>query len=275
MSRRAAVAATVVLLASTSRAQSSSHEHGDQGEHDEELTGPLPAPSAAPALPEQAGMLRVPGGRFGYGVRESKGVAHDAVLRPFWLDRTEVTVGTYEACVAAGTCALPARTSPYCTFGRGDPALPISCVKHSAAASYCAARGARLPTEAEWELAAKGTAPRQYPWGDTRALCAMAATLRSDQTAKSCTGSGPGRVGTHPLGRSPYGIEDLAGNLEEWTADFYAEPLPAAPPQSGSSFVLRGGSWLLGPSAAKTTARSAGSSMEAGPGVGFRCAKGA
>lgn len=277
MIRRGGALLAMLLCTGTSQAQSTSEEEGDQGEHDEAVAaaaGSLPAPGAALSLPEHAGMLRIPGGRFPYGPRDAK-PGREAVVRPFWLDRTEVTVGAYQACVAAGTCALPARTSPYCTFGLGDPALPISCVKHASAVAFCASRGARLPTEAEWELAAKGTTPRQYPWGDTRPVCAVSATLRSDHTAKSCTGNGPAQVGTHPLGRSPYGIDDLAGNVEEWMADFWSEPLPAAPPQSGASFVLRGGSWLLGPSYAKTTARSAGSSMEAGPGVGFRCAKGA
>lgn len=270
-----AALAVSVFVAGTSQAQSTSDDHGDQGEYDEEMSrgaGASPTDVTAPPA-EHANMVRVPGGRFAYGPSEPKGAARETVVQPFLLDRTEVTVGAYRACVAVGTCAVPARTSPYCTFDLGDPALPISCVRHAAAVSFCASRGARLPREAEWELAAKGPSPRAYPWGDTQPLCAVSATLRGEHTAKSCTGGVPARVATHPLGRSPYGIDDLAGNVEEWTADFYAEPRPAAPPRAGASFVLRGGSWLLSPSAAKTTARTAGSSMEAGPGVGFRCAK--
>lgn len=267
----------VVLLATTAPkmtfAQSTSDEHGDQGEHDEEAhAAEQPVARSLPSaetLPEQAGMVRIPGGRFVFG-------AHAAVvLHPYWLDRTEVTVGAYKACVGAGRCVLPERTSPYCSFELGDDQLPISCVKHAAAVAFCRQRGARLPSEAEWEHAAKGHGERSYPWGDGRPSCQVAATLRGDKTAKSCTGKRPAPVGTHPLGRSPFGIEDLAGNVEEWMADFWLEPLPPVPPQSGASFVLRGGSWLLGPGYARTTARSAGSAMEAGPGVGFRCAKGA
>lgn len=224
---------------------------------------------------EPAGMLRIPGGRLTLGADAAGTALLEVVVRPFWMDRTEVDVGAYQACVTAGACESPARTSPLCTFALGDPALPVSCVTHSAANTFCTQRGARLPTEVEWEFAAKGTSQRPFPWGDAGPVCAVAATLRSDNTAKSCSGVRPARVGTHPRGRSPFGLEDLAGNLEEWTADYFVVPLPAVPPRSGSSFVLRGGSWLLGPSYAKTTARSSGAILEAGPGVGFRCAKGA
>jgi len=262
----------------TSHAQSTTGEQGDQGEHDDERHETDVAPRSLPAaenLPEHDGMVRVPAGRFWYGGRGVKDSGREQSVSSFWLDRTEVTVGAYRACVAAGSCALPARSSPYCSFTLGDDRLPISCVRHAAAAAFCRQRGARLPTEMEWEYAAKGRTERTYPWGEGRPMCQVAATLRSDRTAKSCTGARPAAVGTHPLGRSPFGIEDLAGNLEEWTADFWAEPLPLSPPQSGASHVLRGGSWLLGPAYARTTARSAGSALEAGPGVGFRCAKAA
>ncbi len=250
-----------LLTGGESRAQSARGEQAMDAE---------PATRAEPA-----GMLRIPGGRLTFGADATGASVHEVVVRPFWMDRTEVDVGAYQACVAAGRCALPARTSPLCTFALGDPALPVSCVNHSAASRFCTQRGARLPTEAEWEFAAKGISQRPFPWGDAGSACAVAATLRSDNTAKSCSGVRPARVGTHPRGRSPFGLDDMAGNLEEWTADYFVVPLPAVPPQAGSSFVLRGGSWLLGPSYAKTTARSSGSIMEAGPGVGFRCAKGA
>lgn len=275
-------AAVVVcaLCSARSSAQSTSEELGDQGEHEQQARQRERAPAASlppiQALPAHAGMIRIPGGRFQVSSRRGTEPGPDVTLHAYWLDRTEVTVGAYAACVSAGTCVLPARTSPYCSFELGDPLLPISCVGHAAAAAFCRQRGARLPSEAEWEYAARGgTAARAFPWGDAPPTCEIAATLRSDSTAKSCSGSRPARAGTHPLGRSPFGIEDLAGNLEEWVADFYVEPRPTAPPQSGASFVLRGGSWLLGPSYAETTVRSAGSAMEAGPGVGFRCAKGA
>ena len=271
--KRAALALLIVCMAAADlRAQSSTPEQGDQGEHDEEMREVVVAPPSAPVeqVPEHAGMLRIPGAAIVLG-------GNERTLKPYWLDRTEVTVAAYRRCVVAGACPVPGRSSPYCTFDRAGSSdeLPVSCVRHAGAVAFCMHRGARLPSEAEWELAARGRTEHKFPWGDARPACAVAATLRSDHTAKSCTGDGPARVGTHPLGRSPFGIEDLAGNVEEWTADFFVDPMPAAPPKSGASFVLRGGSWLLGPSYARTDARSAGSSMEAGPGVGFRCAKGA
>lgn len=279
MKRALLVLCCVPLLA---HAQSSSEEHGDEGEQEEESKPQLPPPRRHKRTPPRDavvdGMLHVPAGRFVFGRRRGAGPkderpTHEEAVRAFWMDRTEVTVGAFRACVNAGACTAPARTSAYCTFFAGDDALPINCVRFAAAEAFCAFRGARLPTEREWEYAAKGPREQRFPWGDLAPTCEVAATLRSDRTAKSCTGTLPARVASHPEGRGPFGHLDLAGNVEEWTADFYVEPLPAAPPRSGSSHVIRGGSWLLGPSYARTTARSAGSAMEAGPGVGFRCAK--
>lgn len=270
----------VLVVPLLSSAQSSSDEHGDEGEHEEEVKPRLAPPPRRPRPPALSadGMLRVGGGRFVFGRMHEGGAkderpTHEEVVRPFWLDRTEVTVGAYRACVAVSACPKPAETSSYCTFPLGDDALPVSCVRFSAASAYCRWRGARLPSEREWEFAAKGGKDQRYPWGDVAPTCEVAATLRSEKTAKSCTGKRPARVGSHPDGQGFFGHEDLAGNLEEWTSDFYVEPLPAAAPGSGASHVLRGGSWLLGPAYARTTARSSGSAMEAGPGIGFRCAK--
>jgi formylglycine-generating enzyme required for sulfatase activity len=81
-------------------------------------------------------------------------------------------------------------------------------------------------------------------------------------------------VGTHPSGASPFGVLDLAGNVEEWTSDWYAESVAeGAVPQAGASHVLRGGGWLSPPSMSRTSSRNWGSSLEAGPNVGVRCAK--
>ena len=95
----------------------------------------------------------------------------------------------------------------------------------------------------------------------------------SDMTGRSCT-KGPSRVGTHPAGATPLGVQDLAGNVEEWVADWYVENLAqGGAPAAGASHVLRGGGWQSGPSQARATARNWGSAAEAGPNVGFRCAK--
>ena len=111
----------------------------------------------------------------------------------------------------------------------------------------------------------------------------MAVTLVHDATGRSCA-KRPSRVGTHPLGGSPFGVMDLSGNVEEWTSDWYAESVPGlgvpglavgtgSAPSSGASHTLRGGGWLSAPSSSRTTSRNWGSVLEAGANVGFRCAR--
>ncbi len=198
---------------------------------------------------------------------------HVVTLKPFWIDRTEVTVGAYRACVTEGRCVVTPRTSAKCTYALGDAELPISCVRWIDADSFCRAKKKRLPSEAEWEFAARSTSKAIYPWGGTRSSCAAAATLMRDTTSLSCTGTRPSRVGTHASGASTLGVQDLSGNVEEWVEDYYAEHLAHVAPRAGSSRVLRGGGWLSTPSASRTTTRNWGSVVEAGPNVGFRCAR--
>ncbi len=191
-------------------------------------------------------------------------------MSPYWIDRTEVTVAAYAACVAAGACRRPARTSSACTYDGTEPDWPVSCVHWSDAEAYCHFAKKRLPSEREWEFAARGQSQTAYPWGSSRS-CAEALTLLSELSSRSCSPN-VARVGTHPSGASIFGVQDLSGNVEEWTADWYAESL-GPPPRAGSAHVLRGGGWMSPPSMARTTSRSWGSALEAGPNVGFRCAR--
>ncbi len=246
---------------------------------------PPPAPTStgsAPAghtgLPTRGGMIRLPGGRFTIGSAD-RGTApnerppHAVSVAPFWIDKIEVSVGGYRACVDARSCAAPSRASASCTYDLGDPELPVSCVHWKDADAYCRAQGKRLPREAEWEFAARGNLRVRYPFGNA-SHCGVAVTLLHESTGRSCGGTRPARVGAHPGGASQFGVLDLAGNVEEWTADWYVESLAeGAAPRAGASHVLRGGGWLSPPSMARTTARNWGSSVEAGPNVGFRCAK--
>jgi formylglycine-generating enzyme required for sulfatase activity len=241
-----------------------------------------PAPRAAivprPNLPTKDGMVRLPGGRFTMGSADrgaapNERPAHLVSLAPFWLDKTEVTVAKYRACVDAHACGLPEKTSPSCTFDLGEPELPISCVAWKEADAYCRFVGKRLPREAEWEYAARGTARVRFPWGAFPS-CTYAVTLLNEATGRSCGKRHPAVVGTHPAGASVFGVLDLSGNVEEWTSDWYVESLAeGALPRAGSAHVLRGGGWLSPPSMSRTTARNWGSSIEAGPNVGLRCAK--
>ncbi len=253
--------------------------HGGGGDNPYEEANPARAAIVRQAVVQRDGMLRLPGGRFIMGSSSSHAPpnerpAHAVVLPPFWIDRTEVTVGAYRACVDAGGCPRPARSSPTCTYDAGDPELPVSCVHWRDAEAYCHFAGKRLPGEAEWEYAARGTFATPFPWG-TLASCTNAVTLVVDQSANSCQPH-PARVGSHPSGASVFGVQDLAGNVEEWTADWYVESLgPGPAPRSGSARVLRGGGWLSTPTQSRTTARDWGSALEAGPNVGFRCARAA
>lgn len=272
-----------IAVATLSRAQN----HEEEGEESEK---PVPSATAAPhkpaapmalppvRVPMKDGMVRIAGATFTMGSSDKKSAPNEqparrATVKPFWLDRTEVTVGAYRNCVLRRACAAPKETSVQCTYRLGDADLPVNCVRFVDADAYCRFVSKRLPREAEWEYAARGTHAVRYPWGTSSTSCVTAATLRSEASGRTCTGDRPAKVGTHASGVSPFGILDLAGNVEEWVEDFYAESLKVGAPPSGSSHVLRGGSWLLPPSFARTTARNWGSAAEAGPSVGFRCAR--
>lgn len=270
---------------------------GDDGAEDHRPEGTPPAVRMAPtaamgrAPAFRAGMIRVVGGTFTAGRSDPHAPFNEHAVGPFavapyWIDRTEVTVGAYRACVTGGACTRPRKASPACTYDGSSSELPVSCVSWAEAAGYCRWRGKVLPTELQWELAARGAAALVgaavgaapgplYPWGSTSPSCFHALTLVHDGTARSCGGApGPAPVGSHPAGASPFGLQDMTGNVEEWMADDYVEARVVGPPaRGGASHTLRGGGWMTPPSAATTTARSWGSALEAGPNVGFRCAQ--
>lgn len=207
----------------------------------------------------------------------NEGPPHDVVISPFFIDRTEVTVEAYRACVDAGACRPPRVTSKLCTWTHNDPRLPMSCVSFDDAELFCASRGQRLPSEAEWEWAARGPSDRPWPWGHEPPGCDRAVTIKGDATAESCSPEGPRPVGSARSGASYFGLLDMGGNVEEWVGtiydDRYQTPAPSSSgPFAASARVLRGGSFLLPRAAARTTARSWASLEERGPGVGFRCA---
>lgn len=278
----------LLLLPALALAQTVPAHHDDGSEDDK------PAPSAAPfmalptssaprpaphvSVPEKEGMLLVPAARLLMGAEDKTAAPnerprHGVDVRAFWIDKTEVTVGVYAACVEARVCARPAKTSRACTFDLGDASLPVSCVHWHDAATYCRFAKKRLPHEAEWELAARGTSSAAYPWGGGTSSCFHAITLLKDNSGKGCVTGHPRRVGSLAAGASPYGLVDMSGNVEEWVEDWYVEKPTGTRPTSGASHVLRGGGWLSSPSASRATSRNWGSAMEAGPNVGFRCAR--
>jgi formylglycine-generating enzyme required for sulfatase activity len=183
--------------------------------------------------------------------------AHRVTVAGFRIDRTEVTERAWAACVAAGSCARPAAGfDPERT-----PLRPVTFVGWADAAAYCRFRGARLPSEAEWELAARGTDGRIYPWGDAAPTCELAHTRRCGET--------PADVGGRPGGASPLGALDMAGNVDEWVADAYA-PYGGGP-SDGSQRVARGGAYDAWHS--RSTARNALAPGYRDGWLGFRCAK--
>jgi formylglycine-generating enzyme required for sulfatase activity len=201
---------------------------------------------------DRAGYLPVPAGEFLMGANDGNSdekPQHTVYLDFFWIMQTEVTNVQYGWCVAAGGCTAPGSTasstrSEY--YGRTEYAdYPMINVDWMQADAYCRWAGGRLPTEAEWEKAARGTDGRIYPWGNEvpdarRANYATFASSVGDTTS----------AGNYPSGASPYGALDMAGNVWEWTADWYdayyyaRAPAPGrnpTGPASGDYRVLRGG----------------------------------
>ncbi len=239
-------------------------------------------------VPSEGGMLHLPAGEFQMGYdgplasEPNERPAHLVQVASFWIDQTEVTVGDMRSCIDRGDCGARLGAGPTCTLEHSDPKVAVNCVPWQAADAYCRAVGKRLPTEAEWEWAAGAGQKTRFPWGSVPPSCGVAVTLISNRSGASCSAHGPMGVGIHPRGASPFGAEDMAGNVEEWVADWYgdryevqASAVAASPsgPAFGVAHVLRGGGWMSRPRETRVTFRSWGSLNEAGPNVGFRCAR--
>ena len=209
---------------------------------------------------------------------------HRVTLDAFYIDETEVSVAAYETCVTAGTCRAP-REGGLCNANAPDRENhPINCVDWMQATAYCKWLGRRLPSEAEWEYAARGTDERQSPWGneppDSTRLnacggeCAETTRLYDAQDGWPATAP----VGTFKGGASPFGVLDIAGNVWEWTADWFGN-YPAEPatnphgPETGAARVFRGGGWGSHDAASvSATFRRAGKPTDSDDSLGFRCA---
>jgi serine/threonine protein kinase/Tol biopolymer transport system component len=203
--------------------------------------------------------------------------AHQVQLDSYWIYRTEVTNDMYEKCVSAGDCRLPVSNASETRKNYyGNPAYsnyPVLHIDWYAADQYCRWAGGRLPTEAEWEKAARGADGRLFPWGDAKPDSHLANTSKvvGDTTA----------VGLYPQGASVYGVLDMAGNVWEWVADWYAPDYYNESPQvnpAGPATVEkqlrtgRGGSWFWPEGFASSAFRDWWEPYQADNGVGFRCA---
>lgn len=210
--------------------------------------------------------ISIPGGSFSMGAGDEdadESPAHAVELSAFRLDRWEVTVGDYRACTAEGACAAVA------TEANDD--LPMTGVAYEEAEAFCGWRGRALPTEAQWEYAARGEDGRRYPWGDEEPDCTLAGQ-------RTCTGA-VDPVGSHPEGASPFGVEDLAGNAWEIVADWYDADYYAVSPkidpaggESGGLRTLRGVELWSDPAVLRASNREYAIPTARSVLVGFRCA---
>jgi formylglycine-generating enzyme required for sulfatase activity len=197
---------------------------------------------------------------------------HMVTLSAYEIDATEVTQSQYAACVAATACTVP-KNGMSCTY---DPinlaSYPVGCVDWSQATAYCAWAGKHLPTEAQWERAARGLDGRRYPWGNGNADCTLAAY-------SGCPGDTL-PVGSHPTGNSPDGLADASGNVEEWVSDWYDSAYYASSPNTdptgpstGTEHVFRGGSYVGIDTYLRVSNRRFDVPATIGSGLGFRCAR--
>ena len=220
-------------------------------------------------------MVYVPAGEFKMGSKKGEPdekPVHKVYLDAYWIDQTEVTNGMWAKCVAAGVCPEPrwsdsnARSSYYDNATYED--YPVVFVYATQAIDYCNWAGGRMPTEAEWEKAARGMDGRKYPWGNE---APDASRLNYKENEGDTTA-----VGSYPTGASPYGALDMAGNVWEWTADWYDGDYYSSSPyenpqgsSDGDSRVLRGGSFMYPEYYVRSSYR--GSPYAVDNFFGFRC----
>lgn len=240
-------------------------------------------------------LVYVPGGVFRMGASAADPDAgraeqpeHSVAVDPFWIDQSEVTNSMYRRCVRDGACASPLRRIEF-----DDPRFesrPVAWVDWEMAQAYCQWAGRRLPSEAEWEKAARGLEGNRFPWGqappDGHLVNFADDTLEEDWADETVDDgfeySSP--VGSYPAGASPFGAFDMAGNVWEWTADWYdpgwyldrSGEDPQGPPSSPTgSRSVRGGSFLSVASNVRTTYRYGYGPDTNAADLGFRCAAGA
>ena len=247
----------------------------------------IPAPPAP--IPE---MVLIPGGVFlmgcdpghngGFNCPDNELPLHSVNLASYYIDKYEVTNAWYAECVDVGACRTPrdfssAANSSY--FNNPEFAnYPVIYITWNDANDYCTWAGKRLPTEAEWEKAARSATLKTYPWGDGQPGCDLANT-RNNATSSLCVGDTVA-VGTFPKGSNEFGVMELAGNVWEWVNDWYLEDyyttsLTDNPqgPDSGLYKVLRGGGWANTWFFIRSSSRGYDPVFNSSKDVGFRCAQ--
>jgi formylglycine-generating enzyme required for sulfatase activity len=261
---------------------------------------PLAATSAAATQQltspiDEMPLVYIPAGTFRMGGMDARSApderpVHDVTLDAYWMDQLEVTNGMYLLCLQSGPCTAPQsiKSSRRLEYFKNPEFndYPVVYVTWGQAKTYCEWAGRRLPTEAEWERAARGDDWRTFPWGEDK-VDGLRANFNMQLGDTS-------RVGTYPLGASPFGVLDMAGNVAEWTNDFYSgtyyarlsdDGVNPTGPETSSSLrrVVRGGSLGDAEINLRVPKRSAvlGSDLNVipptpgdfSPRIGFRCAQ--
>jgi formylglycine-generating enzyme required for sulfatase activity len=220
-------------------------------------------------------MVDVPAGSFMMGCNadvddqcdDDEKPQHEVNLSDFSIDVTEVTQDQYAACMTAGAC-----TPPACPWDCTQNDYPATCLDWTQAQSFCAWAGKRLPTEAEWEKAARGKKALKYPWGNDDPDCTL--------TNMAGCGDALMPVGSLPDGASPYGALDMAGNVVEMVADYYDPNYYASSPtddptgpDSGQRYGGRGGGYKSEALWQRASKRDWYNFDDNGSALGFRCAQ--
>lgn len=266
---------------------------------------PPPATPAVPMAPAPPGMVAIPAGRFRMGSEDgspSEGPVHWEDIKAFYMDRTEVTLEQYQACVKKRGCSPLFRTVKNANYTKDDKkkfsALcnvnlkgrnqhPVNCVDFSQATAYCKWAGGRLPSEAEWEYAARGSDNRPYAWGEAEpraglvnvcgAECARMAKQQGFTLgamfpeADSWETTAP--VGSVAGDKSAFGVMDMGGNVAEWVQDLYRQYYTEANGTPGMR-VTRGGTWGdAETSLVRATGRESNAESARVNVTGFRCAR--
>lgn len=240
---------------------------------------PPPPPPAVIAPPSRGKMVSIPAGKFWMGCNETidkncdddEKPGHEVFLDAYSIDQYEVTVAEYRQCVEAKECAPLNNISSSCNWGKGDrDHHPANCVDWAQAQAYCQWAGKRLPTEAEWEKAARGDKDQRiYPWGS-----------EWDANKANAGSSGTVPVGSYAAGVSPYKVHDMAGNVWEWVQDWYEQAyykrgMTQNPkgPDTGTDRIVRGGSWGDVARDLRVSGRYGNDPGVRVDGFGFRCAE--